>query len=64
MQACDPRSAGCPGSPWRASVSPEVLVHHGACCSSGYVTVALRYDRFFAGRDRDLVTVSLGLTFY
>ncbi|RYE94378.1 MAG: hypothetical protein EOO75_02145 [Myxococcales bacterium] len=52
------------GSPWRASVSPEVLVHYGECCSPGYTTLALRYDRFLAGRERDAVTLSLGFTYF
>ena len=47
---------------WRPSVSPEVFLHLGDCCLAGYVTLALRYDRFFAGRERDMWSLSVGLT--
>jgi hypothetical protein len=48
----------------RASVGAELLVHAGACCAPGYVLVSLRYDRFFAGAGRDVLSVAAGLAYY
>ncbi len=52
--------------PWgfRASLSPELLLHWGRCCAPGFVTLSLRYDRFFAGEEHDAVTTSIGFSFY
>ncbi|MGI5864142.1 MAG: hypothetical protein ACOX6T_19100 [Myxococcales bacterium] len=52
--------------PWgfRASLSPELLLHWGRCCKPGFVTLSLRYDRFFAGEEHDAVTTSIGFSFY
>lgn len=47
----------------RPSLSPELLVHFGECCTPGYVVGIVRYDRFFAGA-RDAFTISLGLAFF
>lgn len=48
----------------RASVSPELLVQYGECCVPSYLTVSLRYDRFFAGDTVNLFGVSAGWTFW
>jgi hypothetical protein len=50
-----------PGAAPRPSAGGEVLLHVGACCKPGYVLVVGRYDRFFAGDARDVVTLALGL---
>ncbi len=48
----------------RPSVGGELLLHLGECCAPGYILVAARYDRFFAGAGLDVATLSLGLAFY
>ena len=48
----------------RASVGAELLLHAGTCCAPGYVLVSLRYDRFFAGAGRDVLSVAAGLAYY
>lgn len=50
--------------PFRFSVSPEAVAHFGACCDSSYVTLAVRYDRFFKGTNHDIIGASLGYTFF
>ena len=50
--------------PFRASVSPEAVAHFGACCSSSYVTLAVRYDHYVKGVNRDIIGASLGYTFF
>jgi hypothetical protein len=50
--------------PTRASLGPEGVLHFGRCCGPSYFTLALRYDHFFAGEVRDLVSTSLGYTFF
>jgi hypothetical protein len=52
--------------PWgvRASVSPEMLVHWGRCCEPGFLSLSLRYDRFFAGEELNAVTTSVGFSFF
>lgn len=52
------------GEPMRMSVSPEVVVQFGHCCEPGFVTVAVRYDHYFAGNFRDTFSVSAGYTFF
>jgi hypothetical protein len=50
--------------PFRLSISPEALLRFGHCCDSGYFTLAFRYDRFFAGGVKDVVTGSLGFVYF
>jgi hypothetical protein len=50
--------------PFRTSVSPEAVAHFGACCTSSYVTLAVRFDHFFKGTNRDIIGASLGYTFF
>lgn len=50
--------------PFRASLGPEALLHFGACCTSSYFTLAVRYDHYFTGRSRDIVGANLGYTFF
>jgi hypothetical protein len=48
----------------RASVSPEALVQLGECCRPSYLMFSIRYDRFFAGEQRDVFTAHVGLTYF
>ncbi len=50
--------------PFRAGISPEALLHFGHCCESSYFTLAVRYDRFFTGNALNLLTGTLGYTFF
>jgi hypothetical protein len=50
--------------PFRIGIGPEALLHFGHCCESSYFTLAVRYDRFFTGTVLNLVTGSLGYTFF
>jgi hypothetical protein len=50
--------------PFRPSLSPEAVVHFGRCCDPSYFTLAVRYDRFFGGTIEDILTGSLGYTFF
>lgn len=50
--------------PFRMGIGPELLAHFGHCCESGYFTLAARYDRFFTGGVLNLVTGTLGYTFF
>lgn len=50
--------------PTRAGVSPELLVHFGGCCEPGYFLLAVRYDRFFDGVERDIVSGNLGFSYF
>lgn len=50
--------------PFRASLSPEAVLQFGRCCEAGYFTLAVRYDRFFAGETRNILWGSLGFTFF
>jgi hypothetical protein len=50
--------------PLRPSLSPEAVIQFGHCCDASYFTMALRYDRFFAGDTRNVVWASLGYTFF
>ena len=46
----------------RASVSPELLVHYGRCCVSGYLLLSLRYD-YFPGAGPGAAAASIGFTY-
>lgn len=48
----------------RASLSPEAVIQFGHCCDASYFTFAIRYDHFFAGASADLISGSLGYTFF
>ena len=50
--------------PFRIGIGPEILAHFGRCCTSGYFTLAFRYDRFFTGGVLDLFSGTLGYTFF
>jgi len=50
--------------PFRYSIGPELVAHFGTCCRSSYFTLAIRYDHFFKGTNRDIVGASLGYTFF
>lgn len=50
--------------PLRPSIGPELVAHFGQCCNSSYFTLALRYDHFLAGNNRDVIGTSLGYTFF
>jgi hypothetical protein len=50
--------------PFRASISPEALLHFGHCCDPSYFVLAFRYDHFFGGEIRDVFGGSLGYTFF
>jgi len=52
------------GEPGRASLGPEAVMQFGHCCDSAYFTFAVRYDRFFAGNQLDVLWGSLGFTFF
>lgn len=44
--------------------SPELVVQFGHCCEPSYFTLAFRYDHFFAGDATNLLSGSLGYTFF
>jgi len=46
------------------SVSPELLLHYGACCRPGYLLLALRLDEFIPRREVTAFTANVGLTFW
>lgn len=50
--------------PFRIGIGPELLAHFGHCCESSYFVFAVRYDRFFNGNERNLLTATLGYTFF
>lgn len=50
--------------PVRPSLGPEAVLHFGHCCEASYFVLALRYDRFFGGTNRDIVGATLGYTFF
>lgn len=50
--------------PFRVGVGPEGVAHFGHCCEPSYVTFAIRYDRFFTGSVADVLTGTLGYTFF
>lgn len=50
--------------PFRYSVSPEIVLHFGTCCTPSYFTFAFRYDHYFKGTNLDIVGGSLGYTFF
>ncbi|MBX3191489.1 MAG: hypothetical protein KF819_31125 [Labilithrix sp.] len=50
--------------PFRASVSPEVILQFGHCCDPGYFNLTVRYDRFFAGDAFDIPSGNLGFVFF
>lgn len=50
--------------PFRVGGGPEAVLHFGHCCEPSYFTFAVRYDRFFTGNVLDLVTGTLGYTFF
>ncbi|MBS2013539.1 MAG: hypothetical protein JST00_11660 [Deltaproteobacteria bacterium] len=49
---------------FRASLSPEVVIQFGHCCSEGYFTFALRFDKYFSGGVKEIFSGSLGYTFF
>jgi hypothetical protein len=50
--------------PFRVGVGPEAVAHFGRCCESSYFVFAVRYDRFFTGGVLNLLTATLGYTFF
>jgi hypothetical protein len=50
--------------PFRVGIGPELLAHFGHCCESSYFVLAVRYDRFFTGGVLNLLTATLGYTFF
>jgi hypothetical protein len=50
--------------PFRVGIGPEMLAQFGHCCGPGYFLLSVRYDRFFTGGVLDLVTGTLGYTFF
>ncbi len=50
--------------PPRPSLSPEAVIQFGHCCEASYFTLAMRFDRFFAGENRSILWGSLGFTFF
>jgi len=49
---------------FRGSLSPEAVIQFGHCCSEGYFTFALRFDKYFAGGVQEIFSGSLGYTFF
>jgi hypothetical protein len=49
--------------PFRASISPEVVLALGRCCNPGYFSLALRHDFFFEGKTQ-LTSASVGFTYF
>jgi len=47
-----------------ASVSPELLVQYGRCCSPGYMMVAVRLDAFVPRGEGTAITASVGFTYW
>ena len=52
------------GEPQRLSLSPEAVMQFGHCCDSSYFTLAVRYDRYFAGTTLNGIGGTLGYTFF
>jgi hypothetical protein len=49
--------------PFRASISPEIVVALGRCCNPGYFSLALRHEFFFAGQTQ-ITSASVGFTYF
>jgi hypothetical protein len=52
------------GEPQRISISPEAVMQFGHCCDASYFTLAVRYDRYFAGTTLNGIGGTLGYTFF
>jgi len=50
--------------PFRIGVGPEALAHFGHCCESSYFVFSFHYDRYFTGEVLDVISGSLGYTFF
>ena len=50
--------------PSRASLGPEAVMQFGHCCDASYFIFAIRYDRYFAGSDLNIIGGTLGYTFF
>ena len=48
----------------RPSLSPELALRYGECCSPGYWILTFRYDRYFAGESRDAVLLKFGFDYW
>jgi len=57
-------TSGGKREPFRASLSPEAIIHFGHCCDRGFFTLTVRTDIFFAGEDRFLVGGTVGYTYF
>jgi hypothetical protein len=53
-----------PGQHGAAAVSPELLLHYGRCCDSGYWVLALRTDVFFPRRYPTTAGASIAFAFW
>lgn len=49
---------------FRASLSPEILLHFGNCCDSSYFTFSFRYDHYFNGTNKEIFGGTLGYVFF
>jgi hypothetical protein len=50
--------------PFRASISPEVVVHFGHCCDRGFFTLTVRSDIYLEGQDRFIIGGTAGYTYF
>jgi hypothetical protein len=50
--------------PTRASLGPEAVIRFGHCCEPSYFTLAFRFDHYFAGEIRNILSGSLGYVFF
>lgn len=50
--------------PFRASLSPEIVLQFGHCCDPGYFNLTVRFDRYFTGTDLNMPSGSLGFVFF
>lgn len=49
----------------RASLSPEIVIQLGTCCSPGYVTLTTRFDFFFDGPATPVAfSTTMGFTYF
>ena len=56
--------SGGKAEPFRASISPEILIHFGKCCDRGFFTLTVRSDIYLVGQDRFIIGGSAGYTYF
>lgn len=52
------------GEPFRAALSPELVLQFGHCCDASYFILSVRYDRYFTGGSLNVIGGTLGYTFF